>query len=105
MIFRIFLQISIHFYSTVFSTKLQDHVLIFSFILCVGVLRERGEIEDEVWNFFLSLQTMTGGVVNVDTDSLKLKHEPQGTVYSNSRFLMPFPLMLQEKICKIISIK
>ena len=76
-------------YSTSFSTNLQDHVLIFSFILCVGVLRERGEIEDEVWNFFLSLQTMTGNVVNVDTDSLKLKHEPQGTVYSNSRFLMP----------------
>ena len=69
-----------------FLTKLQDHVLIFSFILCVGVLRERGEIEDEVWNFFLSLQTMTGGVVNVEPDSLKLKHEPQGMAYLDSRF-------------------
>ena len=42
------------------------------------MLRERGEIQDEVWNFFLSLQDLTGGVVNADADSLKLKQEPAG---------------------------
>ena len=66
------------------SSNFQDHVLIFSFILCVGVLRERGEIEDEVWDFFLSLQNMTGsGAANVDSEALKLKREPSGRQYLN----------------------
>ena len=64
----------------------QDHVLIFSFILCVGVLRERGEIQDDVWNFFLSLQDLTGGVKNADADSLKLKQEPTGDNFHIHRF-------------------
>ena len=68
-----------------FST-FQDHVLIFSFILCVGVLRERGEVAEEVWTFFLSLQNMrAAGAVNVEADSLKLKPEPTGTTFTLKR--------------------
>ena len=48
----------------------------FSFILCVGVLRERGEINDEAWHFFLVTQTAnaaaTGGAA---TGALKMKKE------------------------------
>ena len=59
-------------------------MLIFSFILCVGVLRERGEIDDDVWNFFLSLQNLTSdGAKDFDLDCLKLKVEPVGMVFAN----------------------
>ena len=68
-----------------FILSFQDHVLIFSFILCVGVLLERGEIADEVWNFFLSLQNMrAAGAANVDADTLKLKLEPIGTKFTKN---------------------
>ena len=46
----------------------------FSFILCVGVLRERGEIDDEVWRFFLLTQAETVTVAG-GADSLKIKSE------------------------------
>jgi hypothetical protein len=51
----------------------------------VGVLLERGEIADEVWNFFLSLQNMrAAGAANVDADTLKLKLEPIGTKFTKN---------------------
>ena len=43
----------------------------------MGVLRERGEIEDEVWSFFLSSQTkIAAGAAGAG--ALKLKSEPNG---------------------------
>ena len=32
----------------------QDHVLVFSFILCVGILKMRGQIDEAVWAFLLT---------------------------------------------------
>jgi dynein heavy chain len=31
-----------------------DHALVFSFILCVGILRGRGDISEEAWSCFLA---------------------------------------------------
>ena len=51
----------------------------FSFILCVGVLRERGEIDDDVWSYFLSSQAITAAnALSSKTGTLKLKSEPNG---------------------------
>ena len=56
----------------------QDHVLVFSFILCVGVLRERGEIQDDVWTFFLNLQSKKAAGAHTEVGALNLKPEPSG---------------------------
>ena len=34
-----------------------DHALVFSFILCVGILRGRGEFDDKAWALFLNAST------------------------------------------------
>ena len=48
----------------------------FSFILCAGVLRQRGEIDEDVWRFFLLTQAGTATVAGA-TDALKIKFEAE----------------------------
>ena len=52
--------------------------MVFSFILCVGVLRERGEIQDDVWTFFLNLQSKKAAGAHTEVGALNLKPEPSG---------------------------
>ena len=50
-----------HFTSAIYQqisrSLFQRHALIFSFILCAGIMRGRGQLDEELWDFFL-----TGGL-------------------------------------------
>ena len=48
-------------YRNISRSLFQDHILVFSFILCVGILRGQGKINDKVWAFFLTGETNVGG--------------------------------------------
>ncbi len=47
-----------HFTSSIYKcisrSLFQDHVLVFSFILCVGILRNEDKIDEDVWTFLLT---------------------------------------------------
>ena len=47
-----------HFTSSIFKSisrsLFQDHVLVFSFILCIGILRNEDQIDEDVWKFLLT---------------------------------------------------
>lgn len=51
-------------YQNITRSLFADHTLVFSFILCVGILRGRGEVSEAVWSFFL-----TGGLLGERTSS------------------------------------
>ena len=42
-------------YESISRSLFQDHVLVFSFILCVGILRQGGEINEDSWTCLLEL--------------------------------------------------
>ena len=44
----------------------------------MGVLRERGEIQDDVWTFFLNLQSKKAAGAHTEVGALNLKPEPSG---------------------------
>ena len=41
-------------YQQISRSLFHEHTLVFSFLLCVGILRGKGKIAEEVWSFFLS---------------------------------------------------
>ena len=41
-------------YHSISRSLFQDHVLVFSFILCVGILRNEDKIDEDVWKFLLT---------------------------------------------------
>eukprot|EP00095_Tigriopus_kingsejongensis_P002576 maker-scaffold274_size229011-snap-gene-1.23 protein:Tk02576 transcript:maker-scaffold274_size229011-snap-gene-1.23-mRNA-1 annotation:"hypothetical protein LOTGIDRAFT_210054" len=41
-------------YQNISRSLFQEHILVFSFILCVGILQGRGEITAKVWSFLLN---------------------------------------------------
>ena len=47
-------------YHSISRSLFQDHVLVFSFILCVGILRNEDKIDEDVWKFLL--QYFSSGV-------------------------------------------
>ena len=47
-------------YQNISRSLFQDHILVFSFILCVGILRGRGQIDDRVWAFLLTGEAADG---------------------------------------------
>lgn len=49
-------------YRSISRSLFQDHVLVFSFILCVGILKNEDKIDEDVWQFLL-----TGGHSNGST--------------------------------------
>lgn len=59
-------QILLSSYVNVSRGLFEQHKLIYSFMLCVEIMRQRGEISDEEWQFFLrgaaSLQKVRGQV-------------------------------------------
>ena len=42
-------------YDSISRSLFQDHVLVFSFVLCVGILRQSNEVDDYTWNLLLIL--------------------------------------------------
>ena len=41
-------------YESISRSLFQDHVIVFAFTMCVGILRNEGKIDDDVWQFLLT---------------------------------------------------
>ena len=48
-------------YQSISRSLFQEHVLVFSFVLCVGILQDRGEVDENVWKYFLRGSMLNGG--------------------------------------------
>ena len=59
-------------YHSISRSLFQDHVLVFSFILCVGILRNEDKIDEDVWKFLL-----TGGHADGSTTT---QHKQVGEI-------------------------
>ena len=41
-------------YQSISRSLFQDHVIVFAFTMCIGILRNEGKIDDDVWQFLLT---------------------------------------------------
>ena len=41
-------------YQSISRSLFQDHVIVFAFTMCIGILRNEGKIDDDVWKFLLT---------------------------------------------------